>query len=261
MRIYSNLDLTGNTVSNLTANSLIIGQQNNQVTNGAIKWVNGSDSEHPGHFEYYDLLATPGTGWTILSTGSNTTTNQYTADGIFKLAKGSNATSPTGTWPQEIHVDANLSSPNNATSITLNTTSAGDITVATNNTGSPSFTLPIASNIISSAIKTGTFTISSTSGVTVPYTVVINHGLGTQFLDFSLYKKDDGFDSVKNVWTSIICDYYIDPSSTYNLHLYLTSSSVSNVIGDYMFIIIGSSKAPTLTVSNITIEGTSSSGS
>lgn len=256
MKIYSNLDLTGNTVSDLTANHLIIGQQNNKTTNGAIKWVNGSDSEHPGHFEYYDLLATPGTGWTVLSTGSNITTNQYTADGIFKIAKGSNVTNFTGTWPQDIRVDANLSSPNNATSITLNTTNNGDITVATSNTGTPSFTLPIASNIISSVIKTGTFTIDSSTNGTVPYNITINHGLETQFLDFSLYKKDNGSDGEKDVWTSIMCDYYIDPSTPYNLHLYLTSSIASNIHGEYIFVVIGSSKASSLTASNITIKGT-----
>jgi hypothetical protein len=257
MKIYSNLDLIGNTVSDLTANHLIIGQQNNKTTNGAIKWVNGSNTNGnvtPGHFEYYDSNAeTP--GWTILSTGSNTTTIQYTADGIFKIAKGANATT-TGTWPQSIHVDSDPTG-NNATSITLNTTNSGDITVATSNTGSPKLTLPIASNIISSVIKTGTFTIDNTISGTIPYNITINHGLETRFLDFSLYKKADGSDGSKDVWTSIMCDYHIDPSSPYNLHLYLTSSNVSNIYGDYIFVVIGSAKASALTASNITITGTS----
>lgn len=250
MKIYSNLNLTGNTVSDLTAESLVIGQVNNKAVNGAFKWVNGNGGD-PGHFEYYDGE------WKVLSTGTNSVTNQYTADGIFKIAKGSGITTFTGTWPQSIHVDSNAgSSYPNATSITFNTLAEGDITIATNNTSTPTLTLPISSNIISSVIKTGTFKISSTDG-SVPYNITINHGLETKFLDFSLYKKDSGSDGEKDVWTSIMCDYYIDPLTPYNLHLYLTSSSASNIYGDYIFVVIGSTKASALTASNITITGTS----
>lgn len=251
MKIYSNIDLFNNSINNFITSNAVVGNST-ITTDGAIKY------DTTNHIlMYYSTEQVNGTdkGWVAIGSSESTTINNN-VNGNLKIKKGPGTSVSGNNFTATVAVNAS-----DATNLMfdLDTGSGknGNLIISNNNDSTDRVVINLLdlSNqygeaIIPTFIKFGTFEITN-SHTNLPINVTINHGLTTQFLDFSLYKKET-VNNDSNIWSAIMCDYYLDSNN--NLVLLLTGNSITDIRGEYRFIIVGNSNAQIIDSStNITI--------
>lgn len=256
MKIYSDLDLCSNILSNVR-----IGNYDGNLTPGLGSIKVGAN----GVIFYYDT----GKGeWSALGGGGD---NIY-VDGLFYL-KANTADGVTTSTNSDVNIGINVTSSGGGyIKVATDSNNNGQINIigaTSSSSEETSINIPVTNLVSSNIVKTGSFTVSPTTkptwvnGNQMEINVIVSSGISSPNLSLHLYKKSSQAGQADK-YEQVLCDYEVGTSGSItlkliglsdgtdpaNLNTIPSNQITSNIWGDYIFIIVGSTGAGILTTGN-----------